>query len=219
MRSPVRIAAFARGETVGTLRQPRLLLLLILGPFLVLFLFGIGYDDRLPPLQTLVVGADDELTQQVDEFIRTEQPARLAYQGTSPDREQALADLEAGTVDLVIVLPDDAVSALEASERAVIEVHHRSLDPVTYEQIAVASDIAVSQINDQVLEQVLVIAQQRTADVDDELAMAREQLDSCAPTSTRATSRRPRTPARRARAPDRWPWPTCSSPGQAGSTS
>lgn len=177
MRSPVRVAAFARGETVGTLRQPRLLLLLILGPFLVLFLFGIGYDARLPPLETLVVGADDELTQQVDDFIRTEQPASLAYQGTSQDRDEAIADLEAGTVDLVIVLPDDAVSALEASERAVIEIHHRSLDPVTHEQIAVASDIAVSQINDQVLEQVLVTAQQRTADVDDELAMAREQLE------------------------------------------
>ncbi|MFA9446756.1 ABC transporter permease [Egicoccus sp. AB-alg6-2] len=177
MRSPVRVAAFARGETVATMRQPKLLLLLIVGPFLVLFLFGIGYDAQLPPLGTLVVGAEDELTTQVDEFIRTEQPASLDYQGTSPDREQALADLQDGEVDLVIVLPEDAVSALEADERAVIEIHHRSLDPVSYEQIAVASDIAVSQINDQVLEEVLVVIQGRTADVDEEIRLAREQLD------------------------------------------
>ncbi|MFA9431025.1 ABC transporter permease [Egicoccus sp. AB-alg2] len=176
MRSPVRVGAFARGETVSTLRQPRLLLLLILGPFLVLFLFGIGYSDDLPPLSTLVVGAEDELTAQVDEFIRTEQPASIDYQGTSDDPEQGLAALRDGEVDLVIVLPENAMAALEASERAVIEIHHRSLDPVTYEQIAVASDIAVSQINDQVLEEVLVVAQQRTADVDEEIAFARDQL-------------------------------------------
>ncbi|HSK24184.1 MAG TPA: ABC transporter permease [Egicoccus sp.] len=179
MRSLVRVGAFARGESVSTIRQPRLLLMLVLGPFLVLFLFGIGYDATLPPLQTLVVGADDDpLTARVDDFLRAEQPASLDYQGTSADRDQAVRDLEAGAVDLVIVLPDDAMGALEASEQAVIEVHHRSLDPVTFEQIRVASDIAVSQINDEVLRQVLVVAQERTAEVDDELALAREQLQA-----------------------------------------
>jgi len=176
MPSPVRVAAFARGETVSTLRQPRLLLLLILGPFLVLFLFGIGYRDTLPALSTLVVGAEDDLTAQVDAFIRDEQPASIDYRGTETDPEAGLQALRDGEVDLVIVLPDNAMAALEASEQAVIQVHHRSLDPVTNEQIAVASDIAVSQINDQVLEEVLVVAQQRTADVDAELATAREQL-------------------------------------------
>lgn len=179
MPSPLRIGAFARGEAVSTLRQPRLLLLLIVGPFLVLFLFGIGYDATLPPLQTVVVGADDdELTAQVDDFIRSEQPASLDYQGTSPDRDQAMRDLEANETDLVIVLPDDAVGALEANEEAIIEVHHRSLDPVSYEQIRIASDIAISQINDEVLRQVLVVVQERTAEVDDELAFAREQLQA-----------------------------------------
>lgn len=170
MHSPLRIAAFARGETVATLRQPWLLLLLILGPFLVLFLFGIGYDSQLPPLGTLVVGADDDLTTRVDEYIRTEQPASLDYQGTTNDRDQAIADLEAGAVDLVLVLPDDAVTTLEANEQAEIEVHHRSLDPVTYEQITVASDIVVAQINDQVVAEVLTSAQERTAAIDDELS-------------------------------------------------
>lgn len=179
MRSPARIGAFARGEAVSTLRQPRLLLMLIAGPFLVLFLFGLGYDATLPPLQTRVVGADDDpVTAQVDDFLRAEQPASLDYQGTSPDRDEAIRDLEADEVDLVIVLPDDAMSSIEAGEQAIIEVHHRSLDPVTYEQITIAADIAVSQINDEVLRQVLAEAQERTADVDDELRTAREQVQA-----------------------------------------
>lgn len=177
MRSPARVGAFARGEAVSTLRQPRLLLMLIAGPFLVLFLFGLGYDATLPPLATRVVGADDDpVTAQVDDFLRAEQPASFDYQGTSPDRDQAIDDLERGEVDLVVVLPDDARSAVEAGEQAVIEIHHRSLDPVTYEQITIAADIAISQINDEVLRQVLVEAQESTADVGDELQAAREQL-------------------------------------------
>ncbi len=41
MRGIVRVFAFVRAELVGTLRQPRLLLMLVLGPFLVLLVFGI----------------------------------------------------------------------------------------------------------------------------------------------------------------------------------
>jgi len=43
MSSLIRIGAFARKEMTEILRQPRLLLTLILGPFLILLLFGIGY--------------------------------------------------------------------------------------------------------------------------------------------------------------------------------
>ncbi|GGI08528.1 ABC transporter permease [Egicoccus halophilus] len=176
MRSPLRIAAFARGETVSTMRQPRLLLLLILGPFLVLFLFGLGYDERVPRLDTVVVGGDDELTARVDAFLQDEQPGSIEYQGASADREQALEDLRSGQVDLVIVLPPDAAASLRAGEHASIEVHHRSLDPVTSEQIAIASDVAVAQINDQVLEEVLAVARRRSGEVEDDLTRTRQQL-------------------------------------------
>jgi ABC-2 type transport system permease protein len=73
--------AFARAELVSTLRQPRLLVVLVLGPFLVLFLFGLGYEHQLPDLATIVVGGDeDEITAEVDDFIRTEEPAGIDYQ-------------------------------------------------------------------------------------------------------------------------------------------
>jgi ABC-2 type transport system permease protein len=172
----IRVSAFLRAELVSTLRQPRLLLVLVMGPFLVLFVFGLGYEARLPTLSTLVVGADGELTDQVDDFIRRTQPAGIDYRGTTVDREAALAELRDDGVDLVVVLPERAMSTLEANERAVIEVHQRSLDPVTYSQVIVAADSAVAQINDEVLSQVVSSAQEQSADLEAQLGEARRQL-------------------------------------------
>lgn len=169
--------AFVRAELVGTLRQPRLLLTLVLGPFLVLLVFGMGYERDLPTLSTVVVGGDSDLTAQVDEFVQEEEPAGIDYRGTSDDREAALALLRSGTVDLVVVLPDRALDTLGQNERAVIEVHERSLDPITSSQIFVAADSAVAQINDRVLEEVVATTQEQTAGFTDDVDAARQQLD------------------------------------------
>jgi ABC-2 type transport system permease protein len=169
--------AFARAELVSTLRQPRLLLVLVLGPFLVLFLFGLGYEQQLPTLATIVVGTDDDLTAEVDDFIRTEEPAGIDYRGTTQDREAALDELRADEVDLVVVLPDRPMEEIGQDQRATIEIHQRSLDPVTFSQIAVAADSAVNQINDAVIERFLAAAQDRTEGVEEDLAEARQQLD------------------------------------------
>lgn len=176
-RSVVATFAFVRAELVGTLRQPRLLVMLVLGPFLVLLVFGLGYERELPTLSTLVVGGESDLVDEVDAFVREEEPAGIDYRGSSDDREAALAQLRSGEVDLVVVLPDRALDSIGEGERAVIEVHERSLDPVTASQIFVAADSAVAQINDRVLEQVVDTTQERTAGLGEDVAEAREQLD------------------------------------------
>lgn len=51
----VRSLAFVRKELVEIIRQPRLVLTLILGPFLILLVFGLGYLAAPPPLEMLVV--------------------------------------------------------------------------------------------------------------------------------------------------------------------
>lgn len=178
MMRPLRIVlAFVRAELVGLVRQPRLLLMLVLGPFLVLLVFGMGYDESLPTLSTLVVGrSDDELVEQVDAFVREEEPAGIDYRGTTDNAQDALAQLRDGAVDLVVVLPERPRDSLGRDERAVIEVHQASLDPVTYSQVAIAADSAVAQINDRVVELVLSDLQERTSGFGDDLREVRQQL-------------------------------------------
>ena len=51
------------------LRQPRLVLMLIIGPFLILLAFGLGYDATRPPLEAIVVMPPDSALQGQDEDL------------------------------------------------------------------------------------------------------------------------------------------------------
>lgn len=178
MTRVTRTRAFVRGEFVSTLRQPRLLLALVVGPFLILFLFGLGYRHALPQLATVVVGRDSgELTRRVDEYIRREEPAGIDYQGTTRDEDAALETLRAGAIDLVVVLPDRPLDTLGKNERAAIEIHHRSLDPITSNQLSIAAASAIARINSFLLAQAVAEAQDTTGGLDRDLGQAREQLD------------------------------------------
>src|SRR3970040_2238177 len=101
--SIIRTSAFLRKEIVEVLRQPRLLLTLVLGPFLILLIFGVGYRNQPRELRTLFVLQDDSgLGQNIQEYATTLGP-QLIFAGTTEDLASALQQLQRGQVDLVCV--------------------------------------------------------------------------------------------------------------------
>ena len=55
----IQCSAFVRKELAEIIRQPRLILLLIVGPFALLVLFGMGYRSENLGLRTMFVGPPD----------------------------------------------------------------------------------------------------------------------------------------------------------------
>ena len=55
-RRLVQIGGFVRKEIAAVARQPRLLVVLVAGPFVILLLFGLGYDQKQAVLRTAFVG-------------------------------------------------------------------------------------------------------------------------------------------------------------------
>ena len=51
----VRVTSFLQKEIFAILRQPRLIFTLILGPFLILLIFGLGFESTQIPMETLFV--------------------------------------------------------------------------------------------------------------------------------------------------------------------
>jgi ABC-2 type transport system permease protein len=51
----IRVSAFVRKDIVEIVRQPTLLLGVVLGPFLLLLVFGASLGDLAPELETVVV--------------------------------------------------------------------------------------------------------------------------------------------------------------------
>ncbi len=161
LRRPLQIGAFGRKEVVDVLRQPKLLLTLVFGPFLILAAFGIGYNDSPDPLRTVFVAssADSPFLQQVEEYAD-----RLGdfvdVRGTSTDYTAATRMLQRDDVDLVVVFPDDAVDAVMEGQQSSIQVIHTRLDPIERTAILFASDLAVGEINSAVLSRVVAEGQE-----------------------------------------------------------
>ncbi len=160
MTSLTRSFAFVRKEFMAVWRQPRLMATLILGPFLILLLFGLGYRDTPEPFRTLVVA--DETAAEIGA-----DPARLGEAlgsgielvGVTGDLDGATASLMAGDVDLVLVAPEDGLEPLSRGEQAVFSIIHREIDPVLTGSIQLIGRLSVNQINQEVLTAVVERAQ------------------------------------------------------------
>ena len=132
----VRISAFLRKEIYEVLRQPRLLITLVLGPFLILLILGIGYQNKPRALRTLfVVQKDSAIKAQLEQYATTLGP-QLIYAGVTSSEGEALKELRQGKVDLVAVAPLDAYKKIQNNNQAVFVLFHREIDPqqVSYVQ-------------------------------------------------------------------------------------
>lgn len=172
-RGLVRARAVFAKETIETLSQPRLLATLILGPFLILVLFAAGFSKDLPQFRTVFVAAEDsDIGRRVDGFAH-----RLAqyidYRGLVADREDALAQLRNGDVDLVAILPEDPYAEVRENRRAVIEVYHDSVDPLMSTAVEVAASVAAESINQRILATVVAEGQSLSELLDDTIPAAR----------------------------------------------
>src|SRR5512143_1322381 len=90
-RAIIRASAFLRKEIFEILRQPRLVTTLVVGPFLILFIFGIGYRGTARTLRTLFVTQQDSpiAAQEIKQYGET-LSAQLTFVGTTGDQAAAL---------------------------------------------------------------------------------------------------------------------------------
>src|SRR5207244_11840543 len=101
-RSIVRVSAFLRKEIVVIFRQPRLLLTVVLGPFLILLLFGVGYRGEGRTLRTLfVVAPGDAIENQIRAYAQKLGP-QIQFAGIERDLKSATRKLLAHKADLIV---------------------------------------------------------------------------------------------------------------------
>jgi ABC-2 type transport system permease protein len=156
----VQTLGMLRKEVVEILRQPRLIVTLVLGPFLLLLLFGNSYDENRTRLLTMfVVPPGGAYEQAIDEHAESlEEYIDIA--GRTDDRAAAEELLRRREVDLVVVFPDDAAERVLAGEQAVITVLNDKIDPLQRSSVEVASRLAVQEMNAAIVAAVVARAQE-----------------------------------------------------------
>ncbi len=143
----IRISAFVRKEIVSILRQPRLVFSLILGPFFILLLFGIGYRETPRTLNTLfVVPADSPMLPVVEQYA-TNLGQQINSQGIIGDAAEADRRLRGREVDLVVVVPPDPSAPVRNNEQAVFSLYHYEIDPYERAYIEILGRNYADEIN------------------------------------------------------------------------
>lgn len=173
-RFVIRVSAFLRKEVFAVVRQPRLVLTLVLGPFLILLLFGIGYRSTADPLRTLFVAEQDNpIRNAVDDYASQMGPV-IENVGVVDILGDALVELRQEDVDLVIQLPDDPVAQVRESQHPTFTLYHNEIDPYQVEYVEAFSRIFADQINRRVLTDVAARSQSETASVQESVAATRQ---------------------------------------------
>ncbi len=170
----IHVSSFISKELVEIFRQPRLILALILGPFAILLLFGLGYRNEARVLRTVFVVPVSEAAAkaQIEEYAKNIGP-QLSYQGITTDQAQALRQLASGQVDVVAVIPDQIEAKIRSSEQPTVTLYHREIDPLQANYINYFAQIYVGEINRRILVSSAAQGQQQVADVQKYLATAK----------------------------------------------
>ena len=147
----IQALAFVRKELSEILRQPRLLLLLVFGPFVLLLLFGAGYQDATIGLRTEFVGPPGSIYEQAVSKYTDQVGDYIDPMGFTNDVDAATERLDDEELDVVVVFPTAALDQILSGESATIEVLHEKLDPFQQTAIDIAARLAVQEVNTSIL--------------------------------------------------------------------
>ena len=163
----IRTAGFVRKELRSVLRQPRLILSLVVGPFLILLIFGFGYTEQTDPFRTLLVLESDDAGLATDiEGLGDAFGSSIDLVGTTTDQDAAFDRLERKEVDLLIIAPTNALETIESGEQAEFSVVHEEVDPIIRQGIGLLATLSVDEVNRQVLAAIVAEAQDRSVAVE-----------------------------------------------------
>jgi ABC-2 type transport system permease protein len=151
-----RILAIVGKELVGLLRRPGALLSLVLGPFLIMALFGVGYSGFRRPLETVVVVQPDSGLPTDAQAYQDVAGEGLRISSVTADEAGAMDQLRKQLVDVVVVAPIDAQANFEAGKRTPIDVRVNLTDPVEKSYAIFLTRGLEAAVNRQVIEQAVV---------------------------------------------------------------
>ncbi len=146
-KSLFRVLSLIGKEIVEVMRRPGAVLSLVLGPFLVLAVFGLGYQGVKRDLQTVVVvPSGSGMPTSVSDYSSFETRGVKVVDVTQ-DRASAETRLRKQQVDLVVVVPPDARQAFEQGRQTQLTVEMNETDPVQANYAGFLADALSTEVN------------------------------------------------------------------------
>lgn len=130
LKAVTRILAIVGKEFVEVARRPGALLSLVMGPFLIMAIFGVGYSGYRRPLDTvIVVPPESGLPTDVGAYSEIA-GSGLEIVNVTTDEAEADRQLRDGEIDAVLVAPPDLEQRFRSGQQSSIAVRVNAVDPV-----------------------------------------------------------------------------------------
>jgi ABC-2 type transport system permease protein len=175
---------FIRGWTLlskdltEVLRQPLLVLALVLGPFLILVVFALGHRSAPPPLRAILdVPLQLDLPRDLS-FWRDRFGGAVSVVAITSNEAEVRAAVADNQVDLGIIVPQNGLAELSQGNQVTITVVHNQINPVDENYTEFVAYILASELNKQVITQAAQQAQQELMKSREPLAQIRSDVDS-----------------------------------------
>jgi ABC-2 type transport system permease protein len=151
LRGAVRGIAFTGKELHEVFRQPRLLLGLVVGPFLILLLFGTSFKGQIVQQPTVLVVPDSTgfSTNTADYADAFQFPFTLQSVVRTPQEAQDI--FKAGKATVIVSLPDDAYQRIRAGQHPLVNVTYNEMEPVRANYLKFYSYVETNELNRRVL--------------------------------------------------------------------
>jgi ABC-2 type transport system permease protein len=153
LKSWTRTTAFVVKDVLEVVRRPGALFSLIFGPFLIMGIFGLGYNGQFRPLATiLVVPADSDLPRD-PAFYQSYMGDSVRLVGVSEDANDARARLRRQEIDLVVTAPPDLEQNFLLGQQSAVDIEYNQLDPVRDNYARFIAYRQVQELNRAIIEQ------------------------------------------------------------------
>jgi ABC-2 type transport system permease protein len=176
LRSVIRIFSFFSQWLAEVVRQPWLMVSLVVGPFLILLLFGEGENIGAPKPRAVLVTQPSPSAGATLAVTPQDLSQYLTVVGTTSNLQQARDQLVNGNADIVVVLPGDPTQTLARGEHAQVQVLTNEIDPVreSYADAYIQQQVAV--LNQRAIQKTIADAQGQMGQVHSFASQAQQYL-------------------------------------------
>ena len=189
-----RLLAFVGKELVETIRRPGALVSLVLGPFLIMAVFGAGFSGVRRPLETVIVIPDSSQLPRDAEQYQELAGAPLHIAEILNDRGEAESRLQAGLIDLIVIAPEDPEATFRSGQRSTIEIIVDETDPVDENYAAILGNTLADAVNRRLIEQAVEAGTGYIVEAGEAQAAAIPADVVAAPTESRLVNLAPNAP-------------------------
>ena len=159
LKELVGVISFVRKEITEVVRRPGALISLILGPFLIMSLFGVGYSGQRKPLETVVVVPGGSNLPSDMSYYKEFTGPNIHLLRVTQDLEAAKQELEHQQIDLVVVAPNNAAQNFLEGTQSNITVAYNHVNPVDDLFTQIVAQQQVGELNRALVQQMAASGQ------------------------------------------------------------